>query len=258
MRKTAIAKAVVLAAAFGAMSSAMAVEVAANANITTDYKFRGVSQTNRGTAFQGGFDADFGNGFYLGNWNSNVNFAGTGPNVSSGSAGLETDLYGGYASSYNGINYDVGGLYYYYNKVEYGSTKLNTFELYGKLAYQNAYAKVSYAASQNYFGFSSAAGNGTPDLRGSIYYDLGYSYPVTDKFSLSAHYGHTAYDKDISNVASGVGTTKSYDDYSLTGAYTAGKYTFSLAYVDTNGKAEDLFGKYLTKGTLIATVGAKF
>lgn len=110
MRKTAIAKAVVLAAAFGAMSSAMAVEVSANANLTTDYKFRGISQTNSGPAFQGGFDADFGNGFYLGNWNSNVSF--TGGNV--GGAGLEMDLYGGYAGEYKGVGYDVGALYYYY------------------------------------------------------------------------------------------------------------------------------------------------
>lgn len=257
MRKTAIAKAVVLAAAFGAMSSAMAVEVTANANLTTDYKFRGISQTNRGAAFQGGFDADFRNGFYLGNWNSNVNFVTTGA-AGNGSNGLETDVYGGYRGEFKGVGYDLGGLYYYYekNSVAANGVRPNTFELYGKASYMNAYAKVSYAASENYFGLNSSTGT-KPDLRGSLYYDLGYTYPVTDKFSLTGHYGHTTYDKSIANGFA-AGTNKSYDDYSLTGAYTVGKYTFSLAYVDTNSKAQDLFGKTLTKGTLIATVGTTF
>ncbi len=78
------------------LSSAMAVEVSANASLNSDYRFRGVSQTNSGPAFQGGFDADLGQGFYVGNWNSNVNFPGTGSGTSSGSSGLEIDLYPSY------------------------------------------------------------------------------------------------------------------------------------------------------------------
>ena len=97
--------AAIAATTFGAVSTAQAeVTVAANANVTTDYKFRGISQTQSGPAFQGGFDVAFGNGFYVGNWNSNISNLGTG-------AGLEMDFYGGYAGEVSGIGYDVGALY---------------------------------------------------------------------------------------------------------------------------------------------------
>ena len=169
--------AAIAATTFGAVSTAQAVEVTttANANITTDYKFRGISQTNGGPAFQGGFDAAFSNGFYVGNWNSNVNFPGVGSGLSSGSAGLEMDFYGGYAGSFaNGIGYDVGALYYFYEGVPVaaGSPELDTLEIYGKLSYGPVYAKLSYAATEDYFGV--AAANGSIDQGGSTLGDAQY------------------------------------------------------------------------------------
>ena len=86
--------AAIAATTFGAVSTAQAeVTTTANANLATDYKFRGISQTNGGPAFQGGFDAAFSNGFYVGNWNSNIS------NLAGPSSGLEMDFYGGYAGS---------------------------------------------------------------------------------------------------------------------------------------------------------------
>ena len=62
----------------------------ANAGLFTDYRFRGISQTNKNIAFQGGFDFAHKCGFYVGNWNSNVDSA-----LYSG-ANLEMDVYGGF------------------------------------------------------------------------------------------------------------------------------------------------------------------
>ena len=60
----------IAATTFGAISTAQAeVTTSANVGLYSDYRFRGVSQTDEGIAIQGGFDADFGNGFYVGNWN---------------------------------------------------------------------------------------------------------------------------------------------------------------------------------------------
>ena len=56
---------------------AAAAEVSGNVAYATDYRFRGISQTDRDMALQGGFDYDFGNGFYLGTWASNVQFGGS-------------------------------------------------------------------------------------------------------------------------------------------------------------------------------------
>lgn len=250
----------IAAATFGAVSTAQAVEVTttANANVTTDYKFRGISQTNAGPAFQGGFDAAFSNGFYVGNWNSNVNFPGVGSGLSSGSAGLEMDFYGGYAGSLaNGIGYDVGLLYYFYEGVAIapGAPELDTLEAYGKLTYGPVYAKLSYALSEDYFGLT--AGNGSIDLSGSTYLDLGYSLPLSDKLSLTAHYGLTTYDKDL-NVG-GV-NYDSYADYSVGATYAISpKYSVTAAYIAVDDDGEKIFNnEQITDGSLVVTFSAKF
>ena len=44
----------------------------ANVGLFSDYRFRGISQTATRPALQGGFDYAHSSGFYVGNWNSNV------------------------------------------------------------------------------------------------------------------------------------------------------------------------------------------
>jgi uncharacterized protein (TIGR02001 family) len=249
----------IAATTFGTFSAAQAdVTTTANANITTDYKFRGISQTNAGPAFQGGFDAAFSNGFYLGNWNSNVNFPGAAPGTSSGSSGLEMDFYGGYAGSFaNGLGYDIGALYYFYEGVAIaaGSPDLNTLEAYGKLTYGPIYAKLSYALSKDYFGLT--AGNGSTDLSGSTYLDLGYTLPLSKDLSLTAHYGLTSYDK---NLTVGGVSYDSYADYSVGATYAISpKYSLTAAYIAVDDDGEKIFAnKQLTDGSLVLTFGAKF
>lgn len=245
----------IAACTFGAVSTAQAeVTTSANANITTDYKFRGISQTNAGPAFQGGFDAAFSNGFYIGNWNSNIN------NLGAGSSGLEMDFYGGYAGSFaSGIGYDVGALYYFYEGFSpaVNGPDADTLEVYGKLTYGGAYAKLSYAASDDYFGFQAA--NGSNDQGGSTYLDLGYTFPLSNELSLTAHYGLTTFDKDMPNLR-GPGTIDSYADYSIGATYAfSPKYSVTAAYIETNDDAKSLINNDdLTDGSLIVTFSAKF
>ena len=79
-----------------------------NIALTTKYKFRGQDQGNTdwfSPAIQGGFDWSM-NGFYVGNWNSNVSFT---------NASIEMDLYAGYKGEISkDFGYDVGILQYYY------------------------------------------------------------------------------------------------------------------------------------------------
>ena len=49
-------------------------EVTGNVALTTDYIFRGVTQTDGGPAISGGFDVDA-DGFYVGVWGSSVDFS---------------------------------------------------------------------------------------------------------------------------------------------------------------------------------------
>ncbi|ODS00197.1 hypothetical protein AUC68_03595 [Methyloceanibacter methanicus] len=78
-------------------------ELSATTALTTDYVFRGISQTNQNPAIQGSLDAAYGI-FYAGVWGSNITFADS----------LELDWYGGIASEWNGIGYDVGVIWYTY------------------------------------------------------------------------------------------------------------------------------------------------
>lgn len=72
-----------------ASAPAFAAEFSGNVTITSDYSFRGVSQTTRDPAIQGGFDLETESGVYVGTWASNVNF---GDDTS-----MEWDLYLGWA-----------------------------------------------------------------------------------------------------------------------------------------------------------------
>ncbi|MFM8760052.1 MAG: TorF family putative porin, partial [Polynucleobacter victoriensis] len=84
--------------------------VTGNFGITSDYRFRGISQNDKKPALQGGLDVAFKEGFYLGTWASKVADWTAGPN----SDNMELDLYGGYKTEVNGVAFDVGAIKYYY------------------------------------------------------------------------------------------------------------------------------------------------
>jgi uncharacterized protein (TIGR02001 family) len=78
----------------------------ANIGVTSNYMWRGVTQTNYQSAIQGGLDYAFSNGAYVGTWASNVSW--TDP------IGYEVDLYGGYGFDVGATSWDVGYIYYGY------------------------------------------------------------------------------------------------------------------------------------------------
>ena len=81
----------------------------ANVAVTSDYIFRGFSETGGRPALQGGFDVEHESGFYIGNWNSSVNFGDEDP------AYVEMDIYGGFAfDPMPGLTVDIGALRYYF------------------------------------------------------------------------------------------------------------------------------------------------
>jgi len=71
--------------------------VSANVGYTTDYVFRGISQSNEDMAVQGGVDLTCGQ-FYLGTWGSSIAFGN----------GTEIDLYGGFRTKTGPVNWDLG------------------------------------------------------------------------------------------------------------------------------------------------------
>jgi len=79
--------------------------VSANVSFTTDYIWRGMTQSD-GPAVQGGFDYEADSGFYAGFWGSNVNF--------NNGNGQELDYYAGYGFNLGDVSVDVGYITYDY------------------------------------------------------------------------------------------------------------------------------------------------
>ena len=125
----------VLTAASAAPAFAQEVAVSGNVALTTDYAFRGISQSDESPAVQGGFDAAFGDsGVYAGAWASNINFG-------TGGANLELDLYGGYKFAVGGIAMDVGVIGYFYPGASDDTAELDYYE---------AYVKPSFALTEQF------------------------------------------------------------------------------------------------------------
>ena len=107
--------------------------LSATATFTTDYVFRGISQTQGNPAAQAEFDATYGI-FYAGIWGSNIDFGGTG--FGQESPPLEIDYYAGITPSWQGIDFDIAGLYYTYPSAFDPGGNFDYFELKtGRLAY---------------------------------------------------------------------------------------------------------------------------
>jgi uncharacterized protein (TIGR02001 family) len=220
--------------------------ITANVSLTTKYKFRGQDQGNTNwfsPAVQGGFDWSQ-NGWYAGNWNSNVNFS---------NAAIEMDFYAGYKGEIvKDVGYDVGILQYYYpqkNKI----VDFDTTEIYGALSWQWLSLKYSHTVSNDYFGIgegqqNSATSNGSaigrPKGRNTGYLDLSGNVPLIDKLTLNAHVGYTRYAsglRDASDtvgaVTTGLGVPNFYD-YKVGVTYDLGSgLSAAAAYVGANKKS---------------------
>ncbi len=120
---------------------------AGNVAFYTDYSFRGISQTRKNYAFQGGLDWTHDTGFFLGAWDSSINFPGT-PGQH---PYVESDWYGGYAGSAGDLNYAAQAVFYFYPGDEF----FNYWEFIGKLGYNFGFMSVNtgLVGSPDYFGF---------------------------------------------------------------------------------------------------------
>jgi hypothetical protein len=266
-----------LAAAFAVPGTAAAQApapspITGNMTIASDYRFRGISQTYRGPAIQGGIDYAHPSGFYVGNWNSNVT-----SNLFLGGSGIEMDFYGGWKKTFGDLGLDVGFIYYYYPKAEFnsetgavgGSSKFDNKEVYVGGSWKWISAKWFYALD-DYFGLDNlqatqlfvhretgvpldATGRGS--TRGTHYLDLTATVPITDKLSIVGHYG-------ILNVKKY--SELDYKDWKLGATYDLTGWVFGAAYVDTDAKEEWYYTggskgrRDIGNGTLVLSVSKTF
>jgi uncharacterized protein (TIGR02001 family) len=199
--------------------------VTGNFGITSDYRFRGLSQNNQDPSVQGGFDLAHSSGLYIGTWGSNVSQW-----AASETGSLELDLYGGYKTAIGEVGLDIGAIAYKYPG-SLQSNRSNTEEVYVGLSYGPAVFKTSYVTSKNYF----ASVDADKSAKGTVYYDLTISQEVMPKLVASAHAGYTKYKESARALTAG---DFSYADYSLGLAYDLNGYVFGVKYFFNDLKAD--------------------
>ncbi|HUH60102.1 MAG TPA: TorF family putative porin [Candidimonas sp.] len=217
----------------------------ANLSLASQYRFRGIMQTNNKPAVQGGFDLVHSSGLYIGNWNSSISWLDDmDPDVSSS---IEMDFYAGYTRKLWGdVSVDAGVMQYYYpGSYPGGFTDPDTTELYVGVGYGPVTFKYSHALT-NLFG--------TPDSKNSQYYEVGASLPIGIwGLSADAHVGH----QHVRNV-----DDASYTDWSLGVSKTFDNgIGVSLAYIDTNADRNfyrNTKGKYTGRSAAVLSVSASF
>lgn len=235
------AAALIVAAVPAFVPAAAQAEVTGNVALTSDYRFRGISQTNKKPAFQGGFDFAHESGVYVGNWNSNVDsgfLAG---------ANLEMDFYGGFRGSFDAFGYDVGGLYYYYPGSD---PDINTFELYASASWGPVSLKYSYSVT-DFFGFG--------DSSGSWYLDGKVTFPINDQLSVFGRAGYQSLEGDARVVEiNSTAVRDSITDWQIGVTYDLSGWVFGASYIGTNRDLAGSTGKNVSNDTFVLSVSKSF
>ena len=194
----------------GAALPATGAEIEGNVTLTSDYSFRGWSQTMRDPAIQGGFDVAFDSGFRIGTWASNVNF---------GETSMEWDLYFGWTRELSeGVELDLSFIYFDYPN---DRDALNYQEYAASLAIADFTLGVNY--SPEYLAVADVT---------FIYPYLDYSYGISDDVSLDLHLGFNLADSPNGDFFGAEGDD--YMDYSASVSFPMAGITVSFGLYGTN------------------------
>jgi uncharacterized protein (TIGR02001 family) len=216
-----------------------------NVTMTSDYLFRGQSQTDNGPAIQGGFDYSHELGLYAGTWASNINFA----------DGVEWDIYGGYSGELaNGLSYDLTAIYYWYPATTDTDAGEDYMEFGPSLSYTfggdfEPTVGAGFLYSDN-FSFNS-----NDSLY--VYGDLGVTLP--NDFGLGFHVGH----QSIENEAAW--GTPDWLEYNVSLSKSLMGLDFAVTFSDTDLKETECFstdggltGSNICDSTVIFSISGGF
>lgn len=206
------------------------VSLSATATAASDYRFRGVSLTDRDPAIQGSLDVSHDSGFYVGVWGSNIaRYQG---------ATAEVDVYAGYQTAAGPLSFDVGVIGYIYP----GGTDADVVEATGSVAATLGPARVRLSVAY------------APDQRNlvsdSLYLavDARVAIPGTP-LSATGKIGRERGD------FVGGGITKI--DWSAGLEAARGPFKLGVAYVDTDVGSPALSGR-VAQGAIVGTLSATF
>jgi uncharacterized protein (TIGR02001 family) len=200
------------------------IDVSANVGVVSDYRFRGLSYSDKDPAIQGGIDVSHESGFFVGTWASSIADVGAG--------NVEIDLYGGYGGSTGPVEYKVTALGYFYP----GGSGQNYFELMGAVDVDTGPASVgltgAWVPDQSNYGGEN------------FYVSARTAVPVGD--TGASLFGHVGYEDG-----------DAYDgkwDWEAGVSVSSGPVTASLSYVDTNYSGPEQAGRLGQAGVVISLI----
>ena len=180
----------------------------------SDYRFRGISLSDKDPAFQPSFTVSHQSGFYASVWGSNV--------AENDGDDIEVDLIGGFATTVNDFDLDVNATYYVYP----GAKELNYVEFIGTVSHAVGPATVGAT-----FAFTPEQDDAAP--KRGIYYALNGELPLGKSgISLTASFGIE--DNAFYNQKR---------DWSLGVSGEVLGFSVGAAYVDTAHTGGDPLGK---------------
>jgi len=222
-----------------------------NVSLVSDYRYRGISQTFRLPAVQGGFDVNHKSGFYAGTWASNV----SGNNYAGGN-GMEWDFYGGARLDLSKVvQLDVGVLQYFYPgaKNTIGTPPLTSTKRYDTT---ELYIGATYGPYSGKFSITTGDYFGTANTSGSWYAEGNYNRELTKGINFVGHIGRQQI-KGRSDF--------NYFDFKAGVTAQAWSVTWGLALVGTNADhnlyrvtAQNGQSKDTSSTTIVLSVGKTF
>ena len=221
-------------------ASAQIAGLSANAAVTTNYVFRGISQSGGALAVQAGVDYAFGDtGLAIGAWASSIDFG----NANGEDTQAEVDLYGSYTLAItDAFGLVVGGITYNYPSSPTG-VNYNWYEVYGGLSYNFGVASINGRIyySPDYVNLSTS----------QIYFTGGVSAPILPWLTLNANIGYSTFDHAVYPIID------DYLDWNISAVATYDNFSLTLGYTDTDlsDDYEVDTGPFQTTGQFYAMIG---
>ncbi len=197
------------------LSAASVAELSGNIGASSNYLWRGLSQTNDKAAVSGGIDYANESGIYAGTWASNVE------------GGNEADFYAGFGAASGDLEYTVGAIYYFYSQFD----DADFAEIHADIAINGFTAGIAYTP------WGQADKDTSLFVEGDLYYYLGYSVDLQDNWTLGLTLGHYEHENDgTAGDAYNHGQIdlgKSLGDY--------GEFTLTLSKADLDSYDDPVF-----------------
>lgn len=196
-------------------STTYATESSSNVVVTSNYVFRGQTQTDDGAAVQLNYDLaqSEDEGWYTGAFASTVK------------TGMEVDVFAGWKGIFPqkaNMGYDVGAILYKYTDSSFSP---DVTEIYGGINYETAYVKLY-----------NGSGTGVTTYN---YLDVGASFIIMNDMDLDLHFGHYLNSTGTNDISANIAIEVKEFDLGLGVTYEDGGAKNDLEFFVTVGKTFD-------------------